>query len=406
MVSAVESALSPWVSQFKSKANLPVLLRWGEAGSGVQYKLGEFDRPKVEIVIRQASAVPLLLSPTLETLGEAYVEGKIDVLGQVDDMLEIAHRMAEAGAQPESRMARVMRSLTHSKKGDSEAVQYHYDVSNAFYQTWLDPAMVYSCAYFETGDETLEQAQQKKLDHILTKIQLQPGQRLLDIGCGWGALVLRAAQKFGARCVGVTLSQNQFELASERVRQAGLQDRIDIRLQDYRDVAGEFDRITSVGMFEHVGLKHLASYFAQIARLLAPGGWVMNHGITSTDANDGETALGGGRFIDRYVFPQGELPHISTVLKTMQLGGLEALDVESLRRHYARTMQLWSQGFERSTDTLRPMVGEKRWRIWRIYLAGCQWAFERDEVSLYQVVCRKAGREARELPWSRRYIYG
>lgn len=406
MVSVVESALSPWASQFKSKANLPVLLRWGEAGSGVQFKLGEFDQPKVEIVIRQPSAVPLLLSPTLETLGEAYVEGKIDVLGQIDDMLEIAHRMAEAGAQPESRMARVVRSFTHSKKGDSEAVQYHYDVSNAFYQAWLDPAMVYSCAYFETGDETLEQAQQKKLDHILTKIQLQPGQRLLDIGCGWGALVLRAAQKFGARCVGVTLSKNQFELASERVRQAGLQDRIDIRLQDYRDVVGEFDRITSVGMFEHVGLKHLASYFAHIAKLLTPGGWVMNHGITSTDAENGETALGGGRFIDRYVFPQGELPHISTVLKTMQLGGLEALDVESLRRHYARTMQLWSQGFERNPDSLRAMVGEKRWRIWRIYLAGCQWAFERDEISLYQVVCRKAGREARELPWSRRYIYG
>lgn len=406
MVSVVESALSPWASQFKSKANLPVLLRWGEEGSGVQFKLGEFDRPKVEIVIRQPGAVPLLLSPTLETLGEAYVEGKIDVLGQIDDMLDIAHRMAEAGAQPESRMARAMRSFTHSKKRDREAVQYHYDVSNAFYQAWLDPAMVYSCAYFEAGDETLEQAQQKKLDHILTKIQLQPGQRLLDIGCGWGALVLRAAQKFGARCVGVTLSKNQFELASERVRRAGLQDRIDIRLQDYRDVVGEFDRITSVGMFEHVGLKHLASYFAQIARLLTPGGWVMNHGITSTDAENGETALGGGRFIDRYVFPQGELPHIGTVLKTMQLGGLEALDVESLRRHYARTMQLWSQGFERNSDSLRAMVGEKRWRIWRIYLAGCQWAFERDEISLYQVVCRKAGREARELPWSRRYIYG
>jgi cyclopropane-fatty-acyl-phospholipid synthase len=298
-----------------------------------------------------------------------------------------------------------VRSIKHNKKSDSQAIQYHYDVSNEFYQAWLGPAMVYSCAYFENGDETLDQAQEKKIDHILTKVQLQPGQRLLDIGCGWGALVIRAASKFGARCVGVTLSQRQFDLASERVRQAGLQDRVEIRLQDYRDVQGQFDRITSVGMFEHVGLKHLQAYFAHIHELLADDGWVLNHGITSTDANDGETSLGGGRFIDRYVFPQGELPHISTVLKTMQLGGLEAADVENLRRHYARTMGHWSQSFEANADKLKAMVDEKRWRIWRVYLAGCQWTFEHDEISLYQVLCRKAGRLSNGLPWSRRWMY-
>jgi cyclopropane-fatty-acyl-phospholipid synthase len=406
MVSAVEAALSPWVNQFKSKANLPVVLRWGEGGAGLQFPLGDFEQPKVEIILRQASAIPLLMSPSLETLGEAYVEGKIDVNGSVEDMLEVARRMAEAGAPADGRLGRVMRSFKHNKKIDSEAVQYHYDVSNDFYQAWLDPAMVYSCAYFENGDETLAQAQQKKLDHILTKLQLRPGQRLLDIGCGWGALVMRAAEKFGARCVGVTLSKNQFELASRRVQAAGLQGRVEIRLQDYRDVVGEFDRITSVGMFEHVGLRHLAAYFGKIRELLAPDGWVMNHGITSTDANDGETALGGGRFIDRYVFPKGELPHIGTVLKNMQLGGLEALDVECLRRHYARTMELWSQGFERSGERLKAMVDEKRWRIWRIYLAGCRLAFENDEISLYQVVCRRSGRSAQEQPWSRRWIYG
>ena len=333
------------------------------------------------------------------------MEGLIDVDGSVDDILEMAHRLAEAGSQTEGRLTRIVRRFTHTQKSDSEAIQYHYDVSNAFYQAWLDPAMVYSCAYFEHGDETLSEAQIKKIDHILTKVQLQPGQRLLDIGCGWGALVMRAASQFGARCLGVTLSQRQFELATERVRQAGLQDRVEIRLQDYRDVQGQFDRITSVGMFEHVGLQHLPAYFSRIHELLADDGWVLNHGITSTDANDGETSHGGGRFIDRYVFPHGELPHISTVLKTMQEGGLEALDVESLRRHYARTTELWSQAFEANGETLRGMVDEKRWRIWRVYLAGCQWAFENDEVSLYQVLCRKAGRQARGLPWSRRWMY-
>ena len=406
MVPSMEAALTPWVAQLKNQANLPVLVQWGEnpaPGSGLS--LGDFDQPQVVIQVRKAAALPLLLAPTLDSLGEAYVEGLIDVKGGVDDILDIAHRLAEAGSRSESRLTRFVRSFQHTKKSDQEAIQYHYDVSNDFYQAWLDPHLVYSCAYFENGDETLEQAQLKKIDHILTKIQLQQGQRLLDIGCGWGALVIRAAEKFGARCVGITLSQRQFELATEQVHAAGLQDRVEIRLQDYRDVQGPFDRITSVGMFEHVGLAHLAEYFGTIRQLLTDEGWVLNHGITSTDPNNGETHHGGGRFIDRYVFPQGELPHIGTVLRTLQEGGLEALDVESLRRHYARTTGLWSQAFEAAGERLRDMVGERRWRIWRIYLAGCQWAFENDEISLYQVLCRKSGRPARGLPWSRRWMY-
>jgi cyclopropane-fatty-acyl-phospholipid synthase len=406
MVPSMEAVLTPWVAQLKTRANLPVVLKWGESACpGGGLRLGEFSHPKVEIHVRKASAIPLLLSPSLDSLGEAYVEGQIDVTGRVEDILEMAHRLAETSVKPEGRLARMVRSIKHNKKSDSAAIQYHYDVSNEFYQTWLDPAMVYSCAYFEDGNETLAQAQEKKIDHILTKLQLQSGQRLLDIGCGWGALVMRAAGKFGARCVGVTLSNKQYELATERVRQAGLQDRVEIRLQDYRDVQGQFDRITSVGMFEHVGLKHLQAYFARVRELLTDDGWVLNHGITSTDADDGETSLGGGRFIDRYVFPQGELPHISSVLKTMQLGGLEATDVENLRRHYARTMGHWSQSFEANADKLKVMVDEKRWRIWRVYLAGCQWTFEHDETSLYQVLCRKAGRLSSGMPWSRGWMY-
>jgi len=406
MVPSMEAVLSPWVTQLKAKTNLPVLIQWDDnpaPGSGL--RLGEFSHPKVVIQVRKASAIPLLLSPSLDSLGEAYVEGQIDVIGSVDDILDIAHRLAEAGSRTEGRLSRMVRHFTHTKNTDREDIQYHYDVSNAFYQVWLDPAMVYSCAYFEHGNESLTEAQTQKIDHILTKVQLQPGQRLLDIGCGWGALVMRAASQFGARCLGVTLSQRQFDLATERVRQAGLQDQVEIRLQDYRDVQGQFDRITSVGMFEHVGIQHLPAYFSRINEMLTEDGWVLNHGITSTDANDGETSHGGGRFIDRYVFPHGELPHISTVLRTMQEGGLEALDIESLRRHYARTTGLWSQAFEANGEKLKAMVDEKRWRIWRVYLAGCQWAFEHDEVSLYQVLCRKAGRLAHGQPWSRRWMY-
>jgi cyclopropane-fatty-acyl-phospholipid synthase len=265
--------------------------------------------------------------------------------------------------------------------------------------------MVYSCAYFENGDEDLATAQIKKIDHILTKIQVQPGQRLLDIGCGWGALVLRAAQKFGAQCVGVTLSQNQFDLATARVKAAGLENQIEIRLQDYRDVEGRFDRITSVGMFEHVGRKNLPGYFKKVHDLLADDGIAMNHGITSSDADSGETALGGGEFIDRYVFPDGELPHISLALESMQRGGLEAVDVESLRRHYAHTLDIWAENFEAHAEEARKLVDDEKFRIWRVYLAGCAYAFENDDVSIYQVVCRRAGRSAKTLPWSRRYMY-
>lgn len=405
MGSIVERALLPWAQRVKTRVNVPVRLSWGERGAS-SLSLGEFDEPQVEIRVRDASALPLLIDPGLDTLGQAYVEGLIDVEGSVPDMLAVAHRLA-ATAEPEGGMlGRLRRRFAHTRESDSEAIQYHYDVSNEFYAQWLGEGMVYSCGYFENGDETLDEAQLKKIDHILTKIQLQPGQRLLDIGCGWGALVLRAAQKFGAHCVGVTLSKNQHELARERVRAAGLEDRIDIRLQDYRDVKdGPFDRITSVGMFEHVGLDNLAGYFAHIRSLLKPGGWAMNHGITSTDPNDGETRHGGGHFIDRYVFPRGELPHISTVLRTMQEGGLEAFDIESLRRHYMRTTQLWSEAFEARAAQIRPLVDEKKWRIWRVYLAGCAWAFEHDEVSIYQVICRAAGQPAQGLPWSRKWIY-
>jgi cyclopropane-fatty-acyl-phospholipid synthase len=403
----IEMALEPWAQRLRRKANLPVRLSWGDAGRH-SLSLGDFDEPLVHVHVRDASAVRLLIDPTLESLGQAYVEGLIDVEGKLEDILAMAHGLTDASAEesPSLLQRLTRRRSAHTRELDRNAIRYHYDVSNEFYAEWLDPAMVYSCAYFENGDEDLATAQQKKIDHILTKIQLKPGQRLLDIGCGWGALVIRAAQKFGARCVGVTLSDNQYELARERVKQAGLEGQVEIRLQDYRDVAdGPFDRITSVGMFEHVGINHLVEYFGKVRELLAPDGWVMNHGITSTDAEDAETSKGGGGFIDRYVFPHGELPHIATVLKTMQLGGLEAYDVENLRRHYAHTLQHWSRNFEDKRERVRALVDEKRWRIWRVYLAGCAWAFEHDEVAIYQVLCRPARQSAEGLPWSRRWMY-
>ena len=404
-----DALLSPWAQRLRQHFNLPMLVRWQ---GGKSLRLGDFEQPSITVDVRDAAGAAALLSPSLDHLGQAYVEGHIDVAGTAQDVIDVAQRLAEAGAQLDTSgrwVRRIVRKLadasSHSKAVDRASIHYHYDVSNDFYAEWLDPAMVYSCAYFEQGDETLAEAQAKKIDHILTKLRVQPGQRLLDIGCGWGALVLRAADHFGARCVGITLSENQADLARERVRAAGLQDRVEIRLQDYREVKESFDRISSVGMFEHVGLKNLAGYFRIIHDLLAPGGWALNHGITSSDALNGETRNGGGRFIDRYVFPNGELPHIGTVLTTMQEGGLEAIDAENLRRHYARTLRCWSDAFEAKGAHLRTLVDEKTWRIWRMYLVGSQWAFEHDDIALFQVLCHRAGETATALPWSRDWMY-
>ena len=396
-----EKKLGSWVESIRNQAALPLrLVLW----NGQQLDFGQ-QVPQVTIKVPHVSALSYLLTPSLFNLGKAYVEGKIEVEGRAKEIISVGSALAHHTLRPEGRFARLVRSVQHTRKKDAEAIRYHYDVSNDFYRIWLDENMVYSCAYFENGDEDLGAAQLKKIDHILTKIRLQPGQTLLDVGCGWGALVIRAAQKFGAKCVGVTLSQNQFDLAQERVKQAGLADRVEIRLEDYRDVHGTYDCITSVGMFEHVGEKHLAEYFDKLCSLLADDGIVMNHGITTTDPDNGETAFGGGEFIEQYVFPHGELAHIGTVLNAMQRGGLEVLDVENLRRHYTKTCGIWAENFEDRAARIRTLVDDRRFRIWRVYLAGCAYAFTQDWVSLYQVVCTKANRDASTLPWSRRYMY-
>ncbi|WP_026354133.1 SAM-dependent methyltransferase [Massilia niastensis] len=394
---------SAWSAGLRSKLSLPLRV---ELWNGEQFELSS-ETPRVTIRVPDPSALRYLRSPSLYSLGRAYVEGAIEVKGRAADIIDVGNALAASGVateRPRSRLGDKFR-LTHTRERDAEAIRYHYDVSNEFYAAWLDPGMVYSCAYFEDGDEDLATAQTRKIDHILKKIDLRPDQTLLDIGCGWGALVLRAAERFGARCIGITLSENQAALARERVARAGLRDRIEIRLQDYRDVGGSFDRITSVGMFEHVGVQHLPDYFSQVRALLARDGVVMNHGITTTNVDNGASPYGGGQFIDEYVFPHGELAHLSTVIRAMQEGGLEVRDVENLRRHYARTCAIWTDNFENNAERIRTLTDAKRFRIWHVYLAGCAYAFAHDRISLYQIVCGKAGSDPEQLPWSRRYMY-
>ena len=402
---AQPALMSRLIAGLGSTTNLPLRLAlW----NGASHDLGA--DPVVTVHLPGPKALQYFLPPSLDNLAEGYVNGHFDVQGRVQDVVNAASRLAHGGVPMQGKMGRIFNPLRHNKNKDARAIEHHYDVSNDFYRLWLDEKMVYSCAYFPTGAETLEDAQEAKLDHILNKIMLQPGERLLDIGCGWGALAIRAAQKYGARVVGITLSRNQYALACERVAAAGVDGLVDIRLQDYRDMdegVERFDKITSIGMFEHVGLKHLPAYFGKVRALLVDGGLVLNHGITSTDPSSGSTPLGAASFISKYVFPNGELPHIGLALKDMQTAGLEALDVECLRRHYARTLDCWAERYEHHGAAIRGMVSETTFRVWRVYLAGCAHAFSQNWVSLHQILACKAGigEALNPTPWSRDYMY-
>jgi cyclopropane-fatty-acyl-phospholipid synthase len=363
-------------------------------------------RPSVTITLRSPSLLRYLATGDMSRLGDAYIRGDLSVEGPIEDILASGIRIAEriGKASPVLKVLSALGRLRpRSKKTDAENIRRHYDVSNEFYALWLDRTMTYSCAYFQRGDEDIDAAQQQKIEHICRKLRLEPGQRLLDIGCGWGGLLRHAVTVHGVIGLGVTNSAAQYEGLRAHASEGGPE----FRLQDYRDLAGEaaFDRIASVGMYEHVGLRRLRDYFSLIARLLRPGGALLNHGIVIADPN-GPRALPGGDFIDRHVFPGGELPHLSQVLREIALTGLEVVDVEDLRPHYARTLSLWSKRLEARQEEAIALAGVERYRVWRVYLPGMAMAFDRGWLSVAQVVAYKpAGGRPAARPWSRAYQY-
>jgi len=292
----------------------------------------------------------------------------------------------------------------HSLKSDRRAISRHYDVGNEFYQLFLGRDQLYSCAYFQTPHDDLDRAQTDKLDHICRKLRLRPGEKLLDIGCGWGGLISYAARYYGVSATGVTISRNQYEYARELIAKRGLAHSCRVELADYREVTGEacFDKVVSVGMFEHVGLKNLPVYFATAARLLKDDGLFLNHGITSENVFRRDDAA--TRFINKYVFPDGELTRLSEILSATEKA-FETLDVESLREHYARTLRLWTLNLQSSREQALAIVGEKIYRIWILYMAGCAWGFERGNINVYQVLLAKKRRGFSPVPLTRADIY-
>ncbi len=374
-----------------------------------RFASGAADAP-VQLVFREPRALrELILSGgNLLRLGEAYLSGAIDVEGDMERVFGLADHLQAHQPDLRHRLALLYQALRlpsgrHASQGGEqrlsrrrvrrngrEAIAHHYDVGNEFYRLWLDPEMVYSCAYFRDDDQSLAGAQRDKLDYLCRKLRLRPGQSLLDIGCGWGALVLWAARRYGVRAHGITLSEAQYRHARERIRAEGLQDRVTVELRDYRDLADEarYDRVVSVGMFEHIGVTNFPAYFGTIRRVLRPGGLFLNHGITS-DSGWRRTPL--TRFVNRYVFPDGELARVSDVGDAMERAGFELLDVESLRRHYARTLRHWVQALEAAREQAVAVSSEAVWRLWRLYMAGSAWYFEQGSINVYQILAGHSG---------------
>lgn len=356
-------------------------------------------------------------------LGEAYIYGDFDIEGDLVAAFQLPDYLLARGwgalqalrlhkllsALPPSRHLETARAahlggLVHSRQRDQDSVRFHYDLSNDFFHLWLDRNLVYSCAYFAAPDDDLDTAQERKLDYICRKLRLQPGERLLDIGCGWGSLILHAARHYGAEAFGITLSRAQAELATQRIAEAGLADRCRAVVLDYRDLppAESFDKIASVGMIEHVGEKRLPEYFRRVWERLRPGGVFLNHGIAISAT---ASAKPRPTFVEKYVFPDAELVPVGITLRLAEAAGFEVRDVENLREHYEKTLRLWLRRLEERSGAARRIVGDVTYRIWRLYLAGSARAFQVGRQGVYQALLSKPDGGRSRLPATRQDWY-
>jgi cyclopropane-fatty-acyl-phospholipid synthase len=389
----------------------------------------------------------MLLPPSELAIAEAYIFGDVDITGDIEAAANLgdiaANRISSPGAAtrllrhllalpaddesqtlpaahatPPTRTARRLFRFgrAHSSRRDARVVRFHYDVGNDFYALWLDRQMVYSCGYFERGDEDLDAAQTAKLDYVCRKLRLKPDERLLDIGCGWGGLVIHAVRRYGVRATGITLSEQQAALARERIATAGLSSRATIQLRDYRTLGdGErFDKIASIGMVEHVGLRRLSDYFSAAFRALEPGGLFLNHGIVSLADARPHSRLEPlwrrlwrrDQFIRRYVFPDGDLVPTAAVLAHAEREGFEVRDVESLREHYLTTLRHWVRRLEQRADEARAIAGDATYRVWRLYMSAAAYGFRIGRIGVIQSLLAKPDASGSvKLPRSRVDLY-
>jgi cyclopropane-fatty-acyl-phospholipid synthase len=403
------ASLSSLIDTRLAQLPCPLALQWpgGRAGAA---------SPSVLLRLRHRSLLAPLANGRIGDLADAYVRGELDIEGTMADVMAVAGALVadplhDKPGRWRQQLLQWRSRWLHSRVRDAEQVRFHYDVGDGFFALWLDPLRIYSCAYYASPDLSLAQAQQAKLDLICRKLQLAPGQRFLDIGAGWGGLLMWAAMHYGVQATGITLSLHQHAHVSRLIDDAGLHDQVKVHLLDYRELAdksqqGEFDRIASVGMFEHVGRAQMARYFGCLQRLLRPGGLLLNHAIAAGGLHNAELGAGMGRFIEKHVFPGGELVHVSSTAQGLAGAGLEMLDAENLRPHYARTLWHWSQALEAKLAHARQLASEATVRAYRLYLAGSAMSFERGWLSLYQLLAAKPdGRGEPGLAWAAQSDY-
>jgi len=385
---------------------------------------GNNSDPRFVLVLKHPGALrKMFLSPTELALGEAFIYDDFDIEGDAEAAFDLAGYLVagERTITERLRLAGLLRKLPdkattsarigvpewhgtpHSRERDSQAVRYHYDVSNDFYSLWLDPRMVYSCAYFKSAEDSLETAQEQKLDYVCRKLRLRRGDHLLDLGCGWGGLMEYAATHYGAQAFGVTLSVPQAKMARERFHQAGVSDRCKVEVSDYRslDASQRYDKIVSIGMFEHVGEALLPEYFRQAWGLLRPGGVFLNHGIAASATFKRK----GRSFIDKYVFPDGELVTLHATLQAAETCGFEVRDVESLREHYVLTLRHWVRGLEAKAVQARDLTSDITYRVWRLYMSGSAHGFKTGRMSVFQTLLARPEQGESRLPLTREDWY-
>ncbi|WP_282802509.1 SAM-dependent methyltransferase [Secundilactobacillus kimchicus] len=355
-------------------------------------------KPVVRIEIKKEIPLNEMTSEPTLTLGEAYMNGNIEIEGSIQKLVASAFR-TDHSFLTNNPFLKHLPKISHSEKNSEKDIQRHYDIGNDFYQLWLDDTMTYSCAYFEHDNDTLEQAQLNKDRHILNKLNPQVGKRLLDIGSGWGTLLFMAAEDFGLKVTGVTLSQEQYDYTSEQIKKRHLEDRVDVLLMDYREVNDKFDYITSIGMFEHVGKDNLGLYFEKVKNCLNPGGRALIHGITGQ-----HRGAGVDPFLNKYIFHGGYIPNVAEILSHIMDAGMQLTDLETLRRHYQKTLEIWNENYNNVSTQVEKKYGVQFSRMWSLYLQACAASFEAGNIDVMQYLLTNS-LSGDGLPMTRKYIY-